>query len=132
LLSMKTCSAIKSNGERCQAWPLHGSEFCLWHHPERAAMNGRKGGKGPSDTSQELARLQDEFERLAVRVEKGKLDKGVGAVAGTLLNYARACVRDAISAREQEELVQRLEALESALSQQRRNGSHHPGPYRLS
>jgi hypothetical protein len=129
---MRTCSAIKASGERCRAYPMHGSEFCTFHHPESAARNGRKGGKGPSDTSKELGRLQAEFERIAEAVENGKLDKGVGAVAGTLLNYARACVRDLVAAREQEELVQRLEALEKALGQRQRDGSHRPGPYRLS
>jgi hypothetical protein len=38
-------------------------------------------------------------------------------VAGQLLNGARACVRDALAAREQEELIERLEALEEALEQ---------------
>jgi hypothetical protein len=36
-------------------------------------------------------------------------------VAGQLLNGARACVRDGLAAREQEELVERLEMLEEAL-----------------
>jgi hypothetical protein len=41
-------------------------------------------------------------------------------VAGQLLNGARACVRDGLAAREQEELVARLEELEAAL--ERNNG----------
>jgi hypothetical protein len=38
-------------------------------------------------------------------------------VAGQLLSGARACVRDGLAAREQEELVARLEALEQGLEQ---------------
>jgi hypothetical protein len=34
-------------------------------------------------------------------------------VVGQLLNGARACVRDGLAAREQEELIGRLEALEA-------------------
>jgi hypothetical protein len=45
----------------------------------------------------------------------GDVERGVGAVAGQLLNGARACVRDGLAAREQEELVARLEELEAAL-----------------
>ena len=45
----------------------------------------------------------------------GKVERGVGAVAGQLLNGARACVRDGMVAREQEELTERLEALEEVL-----------------
>jgi hypothetical protein len=41
----------------------------------------------------------------------------VGAVAGQLLNGARACVRDSLTdgPREQEELIARLEELEATL-----------------
>jgi hypothetical protein len=63
----------------------------------------------------ELARLQARFEDLAEKVLSGEVERGVGAVAGQLLNGARACVKDALAAREQEELVARLEALEEAL-----------------
>jgi hypothetical protein len=37
-------------------------------------------------------------------------------VAGQLLNGARACVRDGLAAREQEELVERLEELEALVA----------------
>ena len=40
----------------------------------------------------------------------------LGAVAGQLLNGARACVRDGLAAREQEELVERLEELETLVA----------------
>ena len=42
----------------------------------------------------------------------GQVERGVGAVAGQLLNGARACVRDALTAREQEELEARIVELE--------------------
>jgi hypothetical protein len=48
-----------------------------------------------------------------------QVERGVGAVVGQLLNGARACVRDALAAREQEELIGRLEALEGALERQK-------------
>ena len=65
--------------------------------------------------SAELARLQRRFEELAEAVLAGEVERGVGAVAGQLLNGARACVRDALAAREAEELEARLEQLEEAL-----------------
>lgn len=67
----------------------------------------------------ELARLQRRFEELADRVLAGEVERGVGAVAGQLLNGARACVRDGLTAREQEELVARLEELEATLQGRR-------------
>ncbi len=42
---------------------------------------------------------------------KGEADRGNAAVAGQLLNYARACIKDSISARETEELSQMVEEL---------------------
>ena len=48
----------------------------------------------------ELARLQRRFEDLAEQVLSGDIERGVGAVAGQLLNGARACIRDGLTARE--------------------------------
>jgi len=58
--------------------------------------------------------LQHRFEELADKVLEGEIERSVGAVAGQLLNGARACVRDGLAAREQEELIGRLEQLEEA------------------
>jgi hypothetical protein len=63
--------------------------------------------------------LQARFEDLAEKVLSGEIERGVGAVAGQLLNGARACVRDGLLAREQEELVSRMEAIEAALEEQK-------------
>jgi hypothetical protein len=48
-------------------------------------------------------------------------------VAGQLLNGARACVRDGLAAREQEELLARLEALEEALERNNSGGGRRWG-----
>jgi hypothetical protein len=45
----------------------------------------------------------------------GQVERAAGAVAGQLLNGARACVRDGLTAREQEEVVKRMEELEATL-----------------
>ena len=55
-------------------------------------------------------------------VLSGEVERGVGAVAGQLLNGARACVRDALAAREQEELEARLGRLEEALGRSQAGG----------
>ena len=49
----------------------------------------------------------------------GEIERGVGAVAGQLLGGARACIRDVLAAREQEELVARMEAIEEQLAEQK-------------
>ena len=130
---MALCSGIRADGGRCRAQAIGNSEWCFSHHPDyeqerrqRASKGGKRGGRGRP--SVELARLQARFEDLAEKVlhedEDQRLDRAVAAVAGQLLNGARACVRDALAAREQEELVARLEALEEGLERnnERRGG----------
>src|SRR5215207_5718772 len=117
---MTFCAGIKADGGRCGAQAMRNSQWCINHDPDkaearrrRASKGGKRGGRGRP--SVELARLQASFEDLAEKVLSGEVERGVGAVVGQLLNGARACVRDALAAREQEELVARLEALEEAL-----------------
>ena len=117
---MAKCSGITQAGTACKGIPIDDSQWCYVHHPERIEerrRHGHRGGKrgGRGRPSVELARLQARFEELAEKVLRGDIERGVGAVAGQLLNGARACVRDALAAREQEELVARLEALEETL-----------------
>ena len=66
--------------------------------------------------------VQGRFEELADKVLAGEVERSVGAVVGQLLNGARACARDGLAAREQEELVARLTALEEELETKTGNG----------
>jgi hypothetical protein len=117
---MARCSGIRVDGGRCGAQAIRSSEYCVNHHPDyedarrrRNSKGGKRGGRGRP--SVELARLHARFEELAEKVLCGEIERSVGAVAGQLLNGARACVRDALAAREQGELVGRLEELERLL-----------------
>jgi hypothetical protein len=118
------CAGITRTGTACKGIPIDDSGYCYAHHPGHAeerrrhgSRGGRRGGRGRP--SVELARLQSRFEDLAEKVLAGEIERGVGAVAGQLLNGARACVRDGLAAREQEEILSRLEELESLLEQRK-------------
>jgi hypothetical protein len=126
---MALCGGVRADGGRCRGVATSASGLCYSHDPDheqdrrRAAQKGgRRGGRGRPTS--ELARLRDRFEALADDVLTGRIERADGAVAGQLLNGARACVRDALAAREQEELVARLESLEAGLEQrpEQRNG----------
>ena len=119
---MAKCPGITRAGTACKGIPMDVSGYCYVHHPDRAeerrrhgSRGGKRGGRGRPVS--ELARLQSRFEELAEQVLSGEVERARGAVAGQLLNGARACVRDGLSAREQEELVERLEELERVLAQ---------------
>ncbi len=105
---MANCSGITQAGTACKGIPIDGSDYCYAHHPdhvEEGRRHGARGGKrgGRGRPSVELVRLQARFEELAEKVlddDKDKrLDRAVAAVAGQLLNGARACVRDGLAAR---------------------------------
>jgi hypothetical protein len=126
---MAKCSGITRAGTACRGIPIDGSQWCFAHHPDHEAerrRHGSKGGKrgGRGRPTSELSRLGARFEELADKVLSGDIERAAGAVAGQLLNGARACVRDAMAAREQEELIERLEALEAA---QEKKGGHRWG-----
>jgi hypothetical protein len=126
------CSAIKSNGERCKGRANKGSEWCWNHNPSHADAHRRHGSRGGRCAGRgrpvaELARLGTRFEELADIVLRGELDRADGAVAGQLLNGARACVRDGLKARELEELECRLEELERVLEQHQTSGGYGRG-----
>jgi hypothetical protein len=124
---MAKCSGITRAGGACKGIPIDGCPWCYVHHPDHAEerrRHGSKGGKrgGRGRPTSELARLGARFEELADKVLEGSVERAAGAVAGQLLNGARACVRDAMAAREQEELIERLEALEALREQEQKGG----------
>ncbi len=121
---MGKCTAITRGGGRCRGVAIDGSGLCYSHHPDHeqdrrraARKGGKRGGRGRP--SAELARLQRRFEELADMVLAGEVERADGAVAGQLLNGARACVRDSLTAREQEEIIERMEQLEAGLQAQK-------------
>ncbi len=130
---MPKCAGITLAGGACKGTPVDASGWCYVHNPDHAEerrRHGSRGGKrgGRGRPTSELARLRDRFEALADDVLTGRIERADGSVAGQLLNGARACVRDGLAAREQEELVGRLEALEAGL-EQRPQGQNGGGSY---
>jgi hypothetical protein len=95
------------------------------HHPEKARDRVRYGKRGAKIANRgkiatELKNLYERVEKLTQMVQSGEMDKSTASVIGQLHNIARAILRDLLSAREQEELVARLEDLERQLEQGKR------------
>ena len=111
------CAAITSAGERCKLDATNGS-YCWSHDPanaEERRRRARRGGKakGAGELSDIKRRLSD----LAEDVLAGEADKGVAAVASQVLNVYLRAVSVEMKAKEQLELIERLEALEEGLEQ---------------
>jgi hypothetical protein len=114
------CTAITRGGDRCKGIAIDSSGYCYAHHPDhaddrkRAAhKGGKRGGRGRPQA--ELADIKQRLSDLAEDVLEGRQDKGVAAVASQVLNVYLRAVSVELKAREQMELVERLEALEEAL-----------------
>ncbi len=121
---MASCSGIKADGGRCRAIAIGGSDYCHAHHPDRAERRSRaasKGGKrgGRGRPVAELAALRTENAEIRRRLLEDELAPNVAAVAVQSLNTDARLVVAALKAREQEELVERLEQLETLLEHQR-------------
>jgi hypothetical protein len=96
---MARCSGIRVDGGRCGAQAIRGSEYCVNHHPDCEDARRRRNSKGASvgAGAVHLSSSPGCIEALAAKVLTGEIERGVGAVAGQLLNGARACVRDALA-----------------------------------
>ena len=121
---MAICSGIKADGGRCKAQAIRGSAYCVGHDPNqvearrrRASKGGRRGGRGRPVA--ELGALRDENRKIRHRLLDGELMPGVASVAIQSLNVDIRAVATTLKAKEQEELIERLESLEEALEQRK-------------
>jgi hypothetical protein len=124
------CSGITHAGTACKGIPIDGSQWCYVHHPDRTderRRHGSKGGKrgGRGRPIAELGALRDENAEIRRRLLEGELLPNVAAVAVQSINTDIRAVGAAMKAKEQEELVERLESLEEALEQWK--GEHRYG-----
>jgi hypothetical protein len=124
------CSGITQAGSACKGIPIDGSQWCYVHHPDHAEerrRHGSKGGKrgGRGRPIAELGALRDENVQIRRWLLEGELLPNVAAVAVQSINTDIRAVGATMKAREQEELVERLEGIEEALEQ--RKGEHRYG-----
>jgi hypothetical protein len=124
------CSGITQAGTACKGIPIDGSQWCYVHHPGRTderRRHGSKGGKrgGRGRPIAELGALRDENAEIRRRLLEGELPPNVAAVAVQSINTDIRALGATLKAREQEELVERLEGIEEALEQ--RKGEHRYG-----
>jgi hypothetical protein len=117
---MARCAGIKRDGSRCTVIVNGSQTYCYQHDPKRAEERRRNASRAAkSKPSRELVGIKQRLSDLADAVLEEKVDKGVAAVAGQLLNTYIRAVAVELKAREQLELTERLESLEEALEQRK-------------
>ena len=117
---MAICRATKANGEPCTLAANGPQGFCWAHDPANREHRQRITSRaGKSKANKELLSIKERLSTLADGVLDGSTDRAVGAVASQILNVYLRAVSVELKAREQLELIERLEALEEALEQQK-------------
>ena len=124
---MARCAGTKRDGGQCTVIVNGSQTYCYQHDPKRAEERRRNASRAArSKPSRELVGIKQRLSDLADDVLTDKVDRGMGAVASQILNVYLRAVSVELKAKEQLELIERLEALEEALEQQkgdRRYGS---------
>jgi hypothetical protein len=99
------CAAITAGGERCSL-AASGGEYCWSHDPANAAkrrQQARRGGKAKG-ASGEIHMVKREIKRLLEALEKGEIDRGIGAVMFQGMNLWLKALETERSVKESEEL----------------------------
>jgi|SRR5215211_172971 len=120
---MHRCSGIKPDGGRCERIVRAEQEYCYSHDPGRQSErrhNAAKGGKAKA--SQELTNVKARLRRLAEDVLAGEVERGTAAVLSTIWGVYLRAVSVELKAKEQLELVERLEILEEGLEHKNEGG----------
>ena len=110
---MAVCAGIKRDRTRCTATVEPPQEYCWWHDPANADKRRRaasKGGRGGA--SREIRDLKKRISKVVDAVLEGSLDRGRAAVAIQGFNALRGVLELERKVKEQEEILERIEALE--------------------
>ncbi len=117
------CDGITSGGDRCKLEATHGS-YCWSHAPEtaderrrRARRGGKTGGRGRPGA--DLTDLKRDVRKVIDGVLAGTISQGPGAVALQGYNTLLRAAKVELEVREQTELIERIEALEGAYTEQK-------------
>lgn len=119
---MARCAGIKRDGGRCEAVVTEEQTYCYHHDPDQADKRRRVATKGGrSKPNRELAAIKKDLLELAEDVLKGNVDRSNAAVAGQLYNTVIRAVGVELKVREQLDLIERIEELESLLASEARD-----------
>ena len=123
---MPVCPGLKRDGGRCTVVVSGKNDYCYQHDPARAAERRRNASKAakskPSRELSEIKRLLSELTDRVLKAEgKDPLETGPAAVANQLINTRLRAIELERKMRETEEVEERLEALERAAFERRRD-----------
>jgi hypothetical protein len=111
---MPRCTATKDDGSPCERIVSASQKFCFAHDPATASQRSRNASKAArSKPSRELKAVKERLRGLADGVLAGEVDEEAAAVASRILAVYLRAVEAERKVREQEEILERIEALEA-------------------
>jgi len=117
------CQGIKRDGGRCTLSVPPGVQWCFNHDPARAQERRRNASKaGKSTGGRETRGLKRRILEVVDAVLEGSQDRGRAAVAIQGFNALRGVIDLELKVREQEEILERIEALEKNLERKGAEG----------
>ena len=122
---MPRCSHTYADSSQCRRIVSAEQRYCYSHDPLRAGerrRNAARGGKAKA--SGELGRVKARLHTLADMVEEGQMNRADAAVISQIWGTYLRAVSVELKAREQMELIERLEMLEGSLQA---NAAHNNG-----
>jgi hypothetical protein len=118
------CSHTYEDCSQCRRIVSAEQEYCYSHDPQRASERKRNAARGGrAKASGELGRVKARLHTLADMVEEGQMDRADAAVISQIWGTYLRAVSVELKVREQQELIERLEALETLQSQAKGGGS---------
>ncbi len=118
-MANRRCEALKGDGTRCQARAMDGYQWCYSHRPDladerkrNASRGGRTGGRGRSG-GDEVAQAKKEIRGVLGGILKAKIPTGTGSVLFMGFNVLLRAIEVERKIREQDDILERLEALEA-------------------
>src|SRR5918993_2348608 len=121
---MPRCSHTYADSSQCRRIVSAEQKYCYSHDPSRASERKRNAAReGKAKASGELGRVKARLQTLADKVEDGQMERADAAVISQIWGTYLRAVSVELKAREQRELVERLEALEEGLEQDRGGSS---------
>jgi hypothetical protein len=110
---MPRCPATKRDGSQCTTIVKPSQVYCYQHDPERADERKRNASRaGKSAGGREIKDLKRRISEVIDAVLEDSQDRGRAAVAIQGFNALRGVLELERKIREQEEVLERLEALE--------------------
>jgi hypothetical protein len=114
------CTYIKAGGERCKGIASGGATLCYSHDPARAeerkrhaSRAGRAGGNGRPGGLSETAEAKRYIRGLVAKLLKGELARETATACFMGLNVLARYIELERKIAEQDEILERLEALEA-------------------